>query len=223
VSHLTEDELVAWRDNANDDGGLIEAHLAECPACAAAYESLLQSPRVTELEFSEDLALATADAPLYFKPSDLVGPTYSFQRDPRTAAKPFGRFAWRAWASIFAVVAIVTALMGFILTRSQTSTRALATPSNDTIEVTSTNADPHTKIQWRADVTAATQYQVVLKDDAGTVVFGLVTVGSSASLPSEIVDRLQPERTYTWTITALDAAANPKATTSRSFSIDSKR
>jgi hypothetical protein len=210
--------LVAWRDNADEDGSVVAAHLAECPTCSAAYESLLQ-PRITELELSDELALAT-DAPLYFKPADVLAPTYAFQRDPRTATKPFGRFAWRAWASIAGAVAVVSALMALIPT-PKPSGGVPGTHSNGTIELIATSAalNPSAKVQWRSDVAEATQYQVVLKDDAGTVVFGLVTAASNASLPAEILERLQPERTYTWTVTALDASANAMASTSRSFSI----
>jgi hypothetical protein len=217
VSHLTEDELVAWRDSADDDDGAVAAHLAECATCSAALESLLQTPRITELEFTDDLALATVDTPMYFKPADLVGPTYAF-RDPRTAAKPFGPYAWRAWASIVGVVGIVWALMALIPT-PKPSGGVPGTHANGTITLTGGGADPTTKVQWRSDVYEATQYQVVLKDDAGLVVFGLVTAATNASLPAEILERLQPERTYTWTVTALDASATAKASTSRSFSV----
>lgn len=220
VSHLSEDELVAWRDSVSDDDAGIEAHLADCATCAAAYESLLQSPRITELELGDDLALATADSSLYFKPADIIASTYAFQLDPRTATKPFGPYAWRAWASIVGAVAVVSALIVLIPT-PKPSGGVAGTDSKGTIELIGTNAaaDPSAKVQWRSDVAEATQYQVVLKDDAGLVVFGLVTTASNASLPAEIRDRLQPERTYTWTVTALDTSANAMASSSRTFEV----
>ncbi len=123
MTHLTRDELVAWRDRPADaERARVTAHLGACRPCASAYAELLRT--------------APAGQPAHFRPADFVERGYAVRESAGAASWVPNLSSWRTWGGALSAAAalILVVTLGTQIGRDTTdgvrgSLLELTTPS----------------------------------------------------------------------------------------------
>jgi hypothetical protein len=201
MTHLTREELVAWRDrHAETERERVMAHLGSCHPCASAYAELVRT--------------APAGEPAHFNPADFVERGYAVRTSAASGWLP-SFSSWRAWggalsaaAALVLVVALGTELGRHPGEGLRGSTLELTAPS---VIVTRP-----VLLEWTTSLAAA-RFAVEIKDAGGAVVYRGESREKSLRLPDSAVGALRLGQTYTWTVTALDADGQPVTSASGTF------
>jgi len=198
MTHLTRDELQHWlADGSPADRDRVLAHLAACDACLAACAQMVRERPV-------DAAPACLDE-ARFIPRGLA---------VRTPPRPVRAPVWGSWRLAVAAAALVVIALVVPLSR-----RALAPepggPTRGAIGFSpiapAGAVTPPVEFRWHR-FAAADRYLVDVyhgQEHLGS----LTTRDLQASPTPELAARLHAGEGYSWTVTALDAAGEPIATT----------
>jgi hypothetical protein len=188
MTHLTRDELLAWRDNpAPADRERTISHLAACDACGALYAELFRT--------------RPADLPsAHFKAGEFAQRGYSAgaasRRRPGLA---------RVLVPLAAAAAIVAAI---VIPRLAPDPDPVADPGairGSRIEAVQAVAGGAIIFTWTSPF-VADRYAVEVIDASATRIFYRETRESRLTPGPELSERLRPGSRYTWTVTALDTA-----------------
>lgn len=195
MTHLTRDELVAWRDQRDPKTRQrIVAHLAVCDACGAMCADLVR-------------IRPAAIVPVRFAPADFAPRAYSLHRPPPFRGARLGTLVPLGIAALLAIVVLVPLLRDGPTVPEQTgATRGGAIgglqPSGQT--------DAPTEFSWNSSAPAYT-YRVEVKDTAGVVLLSRTVASRRFEAPADVARRFKPGERYTWTVTALDSSGEPTA------------
>lgn len=188
MTHLTRDELLAWRDAPSPASrDRIVGHLAACDECTAVY--------------AESIRTRGAESPpARFEARDFAG---------LAAARPTARvlaFRPRLWIPLAVAAGILLVVLLPVMrpgtdaivetdARRGSAPEALAPagPTSGVIE-----------FRW-ASPSPADRYAVEVKDAAGERIFYRETRDVRLAGDAVLDAALQPGVRYTWTVTALDA------------------
>jgi hypothetical protein len=203
MTHLTRDELVAWRDRqAGLDRDRVLAHLGSCRVCTAAFADLVRS--------------APADEPPgHFKAEDFVARGYAARRTSRPPMWSAALGSWKVWGGALATAAaviLVVTLGGPTIGGPDTR--------GSRIELTqpSVTAGQPVALAWTSGIQAP-MFSVVVTDQAGIEVYRARVPGSPATLPPDVAAALRPGSTYGWTVTALDAGGQSITSAKGTFAV----
>jgi hypothetical protein len=202
VTHLTRDELVAWRDRpADGDRARVTEHLGACRPCASVYAELLRT--------------APVDAPAHFKPSDFVARGYAARQSAAAPGWASAMGSWRAWGGALSAAAALVLVVSIGTRLSDDEIDGLR---GSRIELTAPAfaANRPVVLEWSTGL-AATSFSVEIKDAAGNVVHRATTGETRLTLPDAITAALGPGQSYTWTVSALDASGQPVTSASATF------
>jgi hypothetical protein len=195
MTHLTQQELVAWRDRqAGVDRDRVLGHLASCRACTASYAELVRTAPADE-------------APVHFRAEDFVERGYAARRESRQLAWSAALTSWKVWSGVVtaaAAVMLVVSLGGLPWPGGTNPVRG------DRIELASPVAAPGEPItlEWSTGLRAS-KYAIVVTSPVGGELFRTTTSTTSVRLPQAVTARLLPGTTYSWKVTALDAEDQP--------------
>ena len=199
MTHLTPDELQRWlADGSPADRDRVVSHLAACDACLAACAQMVRERPV-------DAAPACLDE-ARFIPRGLA---------VRTPPRPVRAPVWGSWrlavaAAALVVIAIVVPLSRRALAPSpEGATRGAAGFSSIAPAGAVT---PPVVFRWHR-FAAADRYLVDVYGPDREHLASLTARDLQASPTPELAARLRPGEGYSWTVTALDAAGEPIATT----------
>ena len=202
MTHLTREELVAWRDRPSDsERTRVMEHLGACRPCASVYAELLRTAPVAQ--------------PAHFNPADFVQRGYAARRPSAAPGLLSSMSSWAAWGSA------ITAAAALILVVS-IGTQLSSDPDDglrgSRIELTAPTiaANRPVVLEWSTGLAAA-NFTVEIKDANGTVVHQATTGEKKLTLPDAIGAALRPGQTYTWTVTALDAGGQPITNAASTF------
>jgi hypothetical protein len=195
MTHLTNEELVAWRDrDAGVDRDRILAHLAGCRDCTESYAALVRTAPANE-------------APIHFKAEDFVERGYAVRREARQPGWSAALTSWKVWSGVVTAAAAVV----LVVTLGGGTWPGGANPvRGDRLELTSPVAaagQPIT-LEWSTGL-RATKYAVVVTTPVGGEVFRTTTDRTSIPLPRTVTARLLPGTPYSWKVTALDGEDQP--------------
>ena len=202
MTHLTRDELVAWRDRPADaERARVTAHLGACRPCASAYAELLRT--------------APAGQPAHFRPADFVERGYAVRESAGAASWVPNLSSWRTWGGALSAAAalILVVTLGTQIGRDTTdgvrgSLLELTTPS--------VAVNRPVVLQWTTTIVAP-RFAVDIKDASGNVVYHGESREHRLPLPDSAVAGLLAGQTYTWSVTALDADGQPITSASGTF------
>jgi hypothetical protein len=206
MTHLTEAELVRWRDQgAAEDRAHLLSHLAACDGCRR---------RLAELVRLGPIAGARA----HFDPEDFAARGRTVARQSRA------RYRWPAiWGAAAAAVAAVLIVALVVVRPDPPPNASLAVRGGELSAMAPvgevTRVD---ELRW-ASPFAASRYRVVVRDAAAKTVLSGETAGERIPLSPDEAARLAPGR-YTWTIQALDGAGRTIAVSRpQSFEVQAAR
>lgn len=189
MTHLTEPELVRWRDEGRaDDRARVVSHLAECDVCRRALVALMPDA-------------AVPDAPAHFDPRDFVEAGYAAGNARGRVLKWRTRTAtWIALAAAAAAVLVVAiALPRPDRDRDVTS----ATRSGDVQLLEPRGSVPTpTAFRWSSGVNA-NRYRVRVRAGDREILTTSVT-GERLDVSQAMAAQLTAGIDYTWTVDALD-------------------
>jgi hypothetical protein len=202
MSHLSREAMLRWRDEGlADDRDQMTSHLAACRSCAAAYAELVRTRPI-------------ADRPTHFEPADFVQSGYAARKQ---AAAPPGHTViapWKVWAGALGAAAALALVVVFVPFGPDDALRGGGVTIVSPADVgPASSAD----FEWKSGI-AARQFRVQLTDARGAVLYQALVSGPPVHLPPDVARLLQPDRSYTWTVSAMDADARVIATASRTFS-----
>lgn len=205
MSHLTRDELVAWRDRQpGADRDRVLAHLGSCRSCTASYAELVRTAPAD-------------DAPVHFRAEDFVERGYAARREARQPAWSAALRSWKVWSGVLtaaAAVVLVVTLGGGPGPGGPTEIRGT------TIELTSpvaTVGQPVT-LTWATGLRAS-KYLVLVTSPVGGERYRTMTQMTSATVPSSVTARLLPGASYSWKVTALDAEGQVITSATGTFAV----
>lgn len=191
MTHLTRDELLAWRDHpspASRDG--IVGHLAACDECSAVYAELIRTR-------------SAETPPERFAARDFVARGYAAAARPPASVLAFRP---RVWIPLAVAAAILLAVLLPVMRPGTDAVVETGVVRGSVPEALAPAGPTRGAIEFRwASPSAADRYAVEVKDGAGQRVFYRETrdmrLGGDAALDAA----LRPGLRYTWTVTALDA------------------
>lgn len=193
MTHLSDAELLAWRDDGAGRERVVE-HLSVCDECGARYAEMIRTRP------------ATADATV-LQPVDFVERGRRVWREVNTRAR-----TWRWAAAGLAAAAALT--FAVVVERpahppaARSEAPVVRGGSLRPVEPVGEARLPLT-FHWSSPVDAAS-YRLEVSD-ATHVVYSGTTPGETLAAPPALVSRLTPGERYTWRIVALDASGEPLA------------
>ena len=205
MTHLTRDELVAWRDREPGvDRDRVLTHLGSCRACTAEYAELIRTAPADE-------------PPVQLRAEDFVERGYAVRRTARQPVWSAALGSWKVWSGVLSAAAaliLIVTLGGGPRPDGATQMRGAG------IELTSPTAAPGQPItlEWSTGLRAS-RYRVVVTSPVGGEVFRTTTNVKSVTLPQPAVSRLLPGTTYAWTVTALDEDGETVTSASGTFAV----
>jgi hypothetical protein len=203
MTHLTRDELVAWRDRPSDgERARVTEHLGACRPCASVYAELLRTAPVGQ--------------PAQFNPADFVQRGYAVRKSSASAPAWISSMSsWRTWGS---ALTAATALVLIVSIGTRLSDDPDVHLRGTGIELTAPAAAAGRPIvlAWSTGL-AATSFSVEIKDGSGTLVHRAATGEKTLTLPDTVAAALGPGQTYTWTVTALDASGQSITSATSTF------
>lgn len=193
MTHLTRDELMAWRD-APAPGARehIVGHLAACDACAAVYAELIRT--------------AAHDAPpAHFDPQAFSGRGYETLGEPRGRLLVFERKLFIPLAAAAAIILAIW-LPGWRAGGDRGGDSPVVMRGGRPEAVTP-SGDVRSPLEFRWNVSAgAARYAIEVKDAAGERVFYRETRDEHLTEDAAMAAAVRPGVRYTWTVTTLDEA-----------------
>jgi hypothetical protein len=196
MTHLTRDELVAWRDRP--DQALRErvvAHLAVCDACSAMCAELVRT-RPAEV------------VPVRFAPADFAPRAYSLQSRRTFGDARLGRLVPLGIAALLAIMVLVP-----LLRDRPAAPASTAAPRGGAIGQLrpSGEVEAPTDLSWESSFPAY-NYRVEVKDSRGVVLLSRSVASRRIEASADIWRRFRLDEPYSWTVTALDSSGEPMAT-----------
>ena len=201
MTHLTRDELVAWRDRPSDgERARVMEHLGACRPCASVYAELLRT--------------APVEPPAHLNPADFVQRGYAVRKSAASAPAWLSALSFgKTWgAALTAAAALVLIVSAGTLLKDDPDVHLRGSG----IELTGPAAGRPVVLEWSTAL-AVTSFTVEVKDASGGVIHRATTSEKKLTLPDPIAAALRPGETYTWTVTALDASGQAVTTESSSF------
>jgi len=198
TTHLTRDELQRWwTHGAPAERERVVAHLAECDECGALYAEVMDAQPVAPLTEPADVRLV-ARAYRVFGPRGRV----------------FARQRWpRGWLWPRALIAAAAALL---LAIAIPWSQVLSPGRSDENEIRGSTLQPLSPIgavqqpvrfTWVSPVRAA-RYDVEVRGIDGRLIVRFSTPSERFGLAADDQARLEPGRSYTWQVVAVDAAGD---------------
>jgi hypothetical protein len=204
VTHLTRDELVAWRDRRPDvDRERVLSHLGGCRPCTAAYAELVRTAPAGE-------------PPVHFRPADFVQRGYAVRRAARQPMWSSALGSWKVWGGTLSAAAALL----LIVTLGPVSKPERPEVRGTKIELAAPVAAigrPVT-LEWTSGLRAP-KYAVVVTDAAGAEIYRTTTTEPRATVPADASGKLRPGATYSWSVTALDADGQAVTSAAGTFSV----
>jgi hypothetical protein len=189
MTHLTRDELLAWRDRPGPaDRARVIEHLAACDACGAVYAELF---RTRPADQPQPAAFDTARFALRGYAAGRQAPSR-----PRLA---------RLLVPLAAAALIVAALLIPQRQRDLDPVADTDAVRGSRIETVQAAAGGAIVFAWTSPF-AADRYAVEVTDASATRIFYRETRESRLTPGPELSGSLRPGGRYTWTVTALDSA-----------------
>ena len=209
--HLTSDELIRWRDEARPvDRARVVKHLAECDACGARLAELLRTQPPDA-------------APRRFDPSRFVARGIDAGAAGLAVRSPgrWRRTGW--WVPAAAAAAILLAVL--VVPQLRRPAAPSGTTRGAEIALAAPVGDVRAPITFTwTGATGASRYLVEIYDAELLRIAEGRTTGTRWTPGADVVSRLQPGRTYRWTVSALDSAGEPTQTSAmRRFTIVAPR
>jgi hypothetical protein len=206
MTHLLREELVRWRDQGlSEDRDRVLGHLAACKRCAEVYAELVRTTPVDR-------------APEHFNPADFVKRGYAARQGAAAKPRADAFLSWKMWAGALSAAALVV----LVVAAGPDLRRLFEAP--DTARGTGiewvTPATPHSPVstlEWKTGLLAA-RFHIEIADSTGAMVYQADTSDSSITLPASVTAALQPGRSFTLRVTALDRDGQAMATTAETFS-----
>ena len=170
------------------------SHLGACGPCAAMYAELIRT--------------APAAQPAHFNAADFVERGYAVRRK---AAAPM----WKSWKVLAPALTVAAALILVVSIGRGTSDDVRGAR----IELSAPVAEVGRPIalEWSSGL-AAPRFTVNVKDASGVVLFSSTTTATRATIPADVSAKITAGRSYSWTVSALDADGQVIAHASGSFS-----
>jgi hypothetical protein len=202
MTHLTRDELVAWRDRPSDgERARVTEHLGACRPCASVYAELLRT--------------APVEQPAHFNPADFVQRGYAVRRSSASAPAWISAMSsWKAWGG---ALTAATALVLIVSVGTRLNDDPDMHLRGTGIELTAPAAAGRPIVLAWSTGLAATSFSVEIKDASGSLVHRAATAEKTVTLPDTVAAALRPGQTYTWTVTALDASGQSITSASSTF------
>jgi hypothetical protein len=203
MTHLTRDELVAWRDRPTDgERARVMEHLGACRPCASVYAELLRT--------------APVEQPARFNPADFVQRGYEVRRSAASAPAWISAMgSWGPWGSALTAAAALV-LIVLIVPRLKDDPDVHLRGTGIELTAPAAAAGRPIVLAWSTGL-AATSFSVEIKDASGSLVHRATTSEKTMTLPDTVAAALRPGQTYTWTVTALDASGQPITSASSTF------
>jgi len=191
VTHLTRDELVAWRDAPSPESrDAIVGHLAACDECSAVYAELIRTR-------------GAEGPPQRFQARDFVAPGYAAKARPAARVLMFQPRLWIPLA-VAAGILLVVLLPGMRQgTDAVVETNAARGSAPEALAPAGETSGA-IEFRW-ASPSAADRYAVEVKDAAGQRIFYRETRDERLAGDAVLDAALRPGVRYTWTVTALEA------------------
>lgn len=195
MTHLTQAELLAWRDSPSEAGrGRVVAHLAACDQCGAAYAELIRTRAVED----------PPSAAPHFRAEDFVARGYSAGTPARARVLPFRRYLMLPLAAAAALALFVWLPARRPAPDPVTPTGTVRGTSLQLLAPSGAVTGP-IEFSWSSPV-SPDRYALEVKDAAGQRVVYRETRDDRVRADAELEAMLRPGMSYTWTVTALDAA-----------------
>lgn len=193
MTHLTRDELMAWRDApASGARAHIVGHLAACDACAALYAELIRTA-------------AHDGPPRHFDPQAFTGKGYETLGEPRGRMLVFER---KLFIPLAAAAAIILAIwLPDWRAGGEGSVDSPVVMRGGRPEAVAPAGDVRSPLEFRWSVSAgAARYAIEVNDAAGARVFYRETRDEHLTEDAAMDAAVRPGVRYTWTVTTLDEA-----------------
>lgn len=182
MTHLSRDELIAWRENPSDETrATVVGHLAECARCASTYAELVRTR-------------PSSEAPKALNPADFVA-------RGRTAGGQSSRVVTRWFVPLAAAAALVIAVVSL---RHGPEPEIPVTRGGTILAPKAPLGSVDTAREFSWDGLADTSYRFELSTAGGDLLHDARVRGTRYQLPQDVQARLKPGVEYQWTVAQLD-------------------
>jgi hypothetical protein len=189
MTHLSAEELKGWYEQGSGDRARIIGHLAQCDVCRKSLSTMA----------------ATAE------PLESAAPVVSVAEAlPRgyaalESASPVRTTGWLRPVYGLAAAAVIVIAAAWLLLPSKVTNDNLAVRGSELVGLSPTGAGDASEFRF-ASPFQASRYRVTLRDSGGGIVFSSEGGDARITVDRSLRDRLTAGQSYSWVITALDAA-----------------